>query len=286
MNVKYLAFIIGLLTAGAVSTRAQTAVTPAPAPAPAAPAAAAAPAAPTPPSWSFTLTPTYVSTYMFRGQYLGGQSFEPSITASYGNLNLEIWANDPWNNQNKVPGQSDPEIDPQGSYTFTINDSLTIQPGFTWYTYCRAPTNQGFYRMTFEPNLAVNYTVDGVTLTPKFYYDVILHTATYEFDAAYTVPLKSIGSEFDFSGTVGTYYGTDVINTDDVPNAKDTAAWGNYWLLGVSMPFTITSSVKLIVGWAYSQGTDAYTKTGSMPKAVNTSAVGRGTASVGIAWTF
>ncbi len=193
---------------------------------------------------------------MFRGQRLGGQSFEPSLEADYGNWAIGVWANDPISNGDKVPGQSDPEIDPYGSYTFNINDSLSIQPGFTWYTYVKAPTDQGYYRMTFEPNIALNYTVEGVKLTPKFYYDVILHTQTYEFDAAYTVPLKSIGSEFDFLGTVGTYFGTDVVNTGGVANAPDTKAWGNYWLAGVSMPFTISSVFKLSVGWAYTDGTD------------------------------
>ena len=282
MNHKLLALLLGVLTAGVASIHAQTATTPAPA----APAAAAAPAAPAPPSLSWTLTPDYVSTYMFRGQRLGGNSFEPSLSAAYGNWSFEVWANDPLSNKDKVPGQSDPEIDPQGSYTFTINDSLNIQPGFTWYTYVRAPLDQGYYRETFEPNIALNYTVSGVTLTPKFYYDVVLHTATYEFDAAYAVPLKSLGSELDFSGSVGTYKGTDVTNTGSIPNPVDTSAWGNYWQMGASMPFTLTSSIKLVAGWAYTEGTSAYTKTGSLPKTVNPEAVGRGVATGSFVWTF
>ena len=58
----------------------------------------------------------------------------------------------------KVPGQSDPEIDPYGSYTINLGGALDVQPGFTVYTYPRAPLDQGFYHATFEPNLAVNYT--------------------------------------------------------------------------------------------------------------------------------
>jgi hypothetical protein len=282
MNHKLLALLLGVLTAGVASIHAQTATTPAPA----APAAAAAPAAPAPPSLSWTLTPDYVSTYMFRGQRLGGNSFEPSLSAAYGNWSFEVWANDPLSNKDKVPGQSDPEIDPQGSYTFTINDSLNIQPGFTWYTYVRAPLDQGYYRETFEPNIALNYTVSGVTLTPKFYYDVVLQTATYEFDAAYTVPLKSISSEFDFSGTVGAYNGSDVVNNGPNSKAPKTTAKGNYWLLGVSMPFALSSSVKLIVGWSYTAGGSATLQTGSQAPQVNTEAVGRGFTSVGLAFTF
>jgi len=223
---------------------------------------------------------------MFRGQRLGGNSFEPSISGSYGNWTVGVWANDPISNSDKVPGQSDPEIDPSGSYTFTLSDSVTLQPGFTWYTYCRAPTNEGYYRMTFEPNIALNYTVDGVTLTPKFYYDVVLDTATYEFDAAYTIPLKSISSEFDLTGTVGAYDGTNVANTDGVANAPKTTAKGNYWLLGVSMPFTLNSATKLLVGWSYTEGGSATLQTGNSPSQVNTEAVGRGFATVGLAITF
>jgi len=285
MNHKLLILSLCGLAAGAVSVRAQTATTTTTtttAQAPAAPAAAA----PAAPSLSWTLTPAYVSSYMFRGQRLGGQSFEPSLEADYGNWAIGVWANDPISNQDKVPGQSDPEIDPYGSYTWNITDAFSVQPGFTWYTYAKAPTNQGFYRMTFEPNIALNYTVEGVKLTPKFYYDVILHTETYEFDAAYTVPLKQLGTELDFLGTVGTYLGTDVANTGSVANAPDTRTWGNYWLMGVTVPFQLNSSTKVSVGWAYTDGTDSYFKTGRQAKVANTEAVGRGVATVSLAWTF
>jgi hypothetical protein len=284
MNHKIVFLLLGAVAAGTISARAQSASSPAPSAS--APAAAPAPDAPAPDALSVTFTPSYVSTYMFRGQRLGGQSLEPSLEADYGNAALGVWTNAPFNNQNKVPGQSNPEIDPYGSYTFNLTSSLSLQPGFTWYTYAKAPLNQGFYRMTFEPNLAVNYTVDGVKFTPKFYYDVVLHTATYEFDAAYAVPLKSLGSELDFSGSVGTYKGTDVTNTGSIPNPVDTSAWGNYWQMGASMPFTLTSSIKLVAGWAYTEGTSAYTKTGSLPKTVNPEAVGRGVATGSFVWTF
>lgn len=283
MNKQLIALCIAALSAGAISVQAQTAPVPAAAPATAAAApAAAVPAAPAAPSWSTTIEPTYVSQYMFRGVRLGGNSFEPSITSTYGPWTLEIWANDPISNSDKVPGQSDPEIDPQGSYTYTVNDSLTLQPGFTWYNYPRAPESQGFYKMTFEPNFAVNYTVAGITLTPKIYYDVVLKGPTYEFNAAYTVPLKDINSELDFAGTAGTYYQTDVVKS----SVPDTKTWGNYWLLGVSMPFTITKASKLIVGFSVTEGSSAYFKQAGSPKVQNTAAVNRGVLSVSYAYTF
>ena len=85
---------------------------------------------------------------MFRGSRLGGQSFEPSVEGDYGStIKLGIWNNEPINNSNKVHGQSDPEIDPYGSYTYAINDSLSLQPGFTWYNYPDAPKSAGLLQV-------------------------------------------------------------------------------------------------------------------------------------------
>ena len=283
MNKKLHSLCLCAVAAAAISARAQTATTPPPAaaaPAAASPAAGAAPAAPAPPSLSVTVTPTYVNQYMFRGQRLGGPGWEPSIEADYDVWALGVWSNIPVSN--KVAGQSAPEIDPYGSYKYNVNDSLSIQPGFTLYTYYNAVKANGFYKVTFEPNIALNYTIAGVTLTPKIYYDVVLSGPTYEFNAAYTVPLKEMKSELDFSGTVGTY----LLDKSAADTSPDVKAWGNYWLVGVAAPFAITSASKLTVGFAYTSGDSAFFKQGSFPKTPNTSAVGRGVFSVSYAYTF
>jgi uncharacterized protein (TIGR02001 family) len=245
-----------------------------PAPTPAVPAAPAAPTA------SWTLTPAFASQYMFRGVRLGGPAFEPTVECDYGNLALGVWANFPI--ADKVPGQSDPEIDPYGSYKFTINDAFSIQPGFTWYTYVNAEKGNGFYKSTFEPNIAVNYTVSGLTLTPKLYYDMVLKGPTAELNAAYAVPLKDLGTELDFSGTLGTYKWTDA----SAIHNPDTKNYGNYWLAGVAAPFQINKQTKLTLGWAYTKGSDNFFKTGSAGKAENTAAVGRGVVTVSLAFSF
>jgi uncharacterized protein (TIGR02001 family) len=273
MNKRTLVVLAGVFASGILPLSAQTASTAAaPAPAP----AAAAPA----PDVSVTLTPSYVSQYMFRGQRLGGQSFEPSVEADYGAWALGVWTNFPW--EDRVPGQSNPEIDPYGSYTYSVNDAFSVQPGFTYYTYVKAPTDQGFYRSTFEPNLAVNYTVGGVKITPKLYYDVILKGLTSELNAAYAVPVKDLGSELDFTGTIGNYFLHDAVNFAS-PRVKSV---GNYWLLGVSAPYTINKATKLTVGWAYTQGVGAYAKQGTLPRADNPQAVGRGVVSASLSYTF
>lgn len=282
MNKKLIALLLSACTAGAVQMNAQTSTTTTTTTT--APVAAPAPAAPTPPAppaWAFALSPTYVSQYMFRGVRLGKDSFQGALDATYGNWDMGIWWSNPIGS-NKVSGQSEPEVDPYGSYKYALNDSWSIQPGFTLYTYTKAPTNQGFYHATFEPSLAVNYTVGSLTLTPKLYYDVILKGPTEEFDAAYAVPLKDMGTELDFTGTVGSYYQYDVIN-GSVPQ---THTYGNYWLIGVSAPYQITKSVKLTVGYAYTQGTSAYFKQKGQKKVKNTAALGKGVLSVGLTWAW
>ena len=180
--------VIAALLTLAYGLNAQTApVAPASsAPAAAAPAPAAAPAS----AVSVVVTPAFVSQYMFRGVRLGGPSFEPAVEVDSGNLALGVWSNFPI--KDKVPGQSDPEIDPYGSYKVTINDSLSVAPGFTWYNYPNADTSNGFFKSTFEPNIALNCTAGGVTFTPKLYYDLVLKGPTYELTVTYTTPLKEI----------------------------------------------------------------------------------------------
>ena len=245
------------------------------------PAVAAAPVpVATAPTSSWTLTPAIASQYMFRGVRLGGPSFEPTVEFDAGNLAIGVWANFPISD--KVIGQSDPEIDPYASYTFTINDSTSIAPGFTWYNYPNATTANGFYKTTFEPNVAFNYTVGGVKFTPKIYYDVILKGPTYELNISFAAPLKNLGTELDFIGTIGTYKWDDAAD-EASPSVKN---YGDYWLIGVSAPIAINSASKIIIGLAYTEGNNNYFKQSGSPKALNTAAVGRGVVTISYAITF
>ena len=229
---------------------------------------------------SVVVTPSVVSQYMFRGVRLGGPSFEPSVEVDSGNLAIGVWANTPI--ADKVPGQSDPEIDPYGSYTFAVNDSFNIAPGFTWYNYPDANTGNGFFKSTFEPNIALNYTVGGVKFTPKYYYDMVLKGPTYELALAYTIPLKDASTELDWTATAGTFLISDAAK-GAVPEVKN---WGNYYLIGVSAPFTLTKESKLVVGVAYTNGTGNFFKQGTFPQASNTAAVGRGVVTLSYSYTF
>lgn len=200
-----------------------------------------------------------VSQYLFRGLRLGGPALQPYVEHDGAAYALGVWASVPL--ADKVPGRSDPEIDPYGWYRWTYNDALSVQPGFTAYTYPHANRSRGFYRATFEPSLAVNYTVDGVVLTPKLYYDFTLRGPTAELNAAYALPLRSLGTELDLNASVGTYKWTRAL-ADAAPAVKN---WGDYWQVGASVPYQIFSS-RVSLGLAYAGGERNYLKQGSAPK--------------------
>jgi hypothetical protein len=130
--------------------------------------------------------------------------------------------------------------------------------------------------------VAVNYTVEGIKFTPKVYYDVTLRGATYEVTAAYAVALKDLGTELALTAQLGTFLLKDAANGSS-PAVK---SWGDYWLLGASLPVQVNKESKVILGVAYTEGRDAFVKQGNTPKAVNTLAVGRWVASVGYSVSF
>jgi uncharacterized protein (TIGR02001 family) len=261
--MKTPSLLLAVLTFGVVTASAQT---PAPAPAPAAP------------STSWTLTPAFVSQYMFRGARLGGPSFQPAIEYGANNLVLGLWSNFPV--ADKVDGQSDPEFDIYGSYKFVVNDSFSVQPGFTVYAYPDAEESNGFYKSTFEPNIAFNFSASGVNITPKFYYDTVLKGPTAEINLGYSIPLKEMGTSLDLAGTYGTFmWKAFAENTS--PDIKN---WGDYLVVGASMPFQINPTNKITLGVAYHKGSNNYLKQGSAPRSENSAAVGRGV--VSIAWAI
>ena len=239
-----------------------------------------APGAETPAVWTVSVTPAVVTQYMYRGVRDGGCSFQPTVEADCGNLGVGVWANQPL--ADKVPGVSDPEIDPYVYYTLNLSDAVSLQPELYVYTYVRAPLDRGAYHATVEPNLALNYTWHAVKFTPKLYYDLVLQGPTCELNAAAAVALPGLGTELDFNATAGSFHLGNVVN-DAIPKVKN---WGDYWLLGVSVPVTLSKAAKLNVGFAYTQGSGNYYKQGSAPKWVNPAAVGRGVVSLSCAFTF
>lgn len=228
-----------------------------------------------------TVTASAVSQYMFRGVCLGGPAFQPSAEVSNGTWGLGVWASTPIDNH-KVPGQSNPEIDPYGYYTLAISDKISVVPGFTYYTYPNANTNNGFCKATFEPSVAVNFTVGSVTLTPKAYYDFVLDGPTFEFSASTTVPMKQIGTDLTFAATLGAYSWRDAIKGASPRITND----GSYFQVGVTAPFQVTKNSKLVVGFAFTGALDNTNSALGVPKTDNSLGVTHGVASLSYSVSF
>jgi hypothetical protein len=110
----------------------------------------------------------------------------------------------------------------------------------------------------------------------------VLKAPTYELTAGFAIPLKDLGSELDWTATAGTFIMHDCVK-DASPRVKN---WGDYYLIGVSMPFALSKESKLTIGVAYTKGTNNFFKQGSDPKSENTAAVGRGVVTLSYAYTF
>jgi uncharacterized protein (TIGR02001 family) len=261
MNKLLLTALAGALTVGSLNVRAQS---------------GASVNAPT-----VTANVAVVSQYMFRGQRLGGVSFQPSVELGNmfdGKMALGVWLNKPI--ANRVPGVSDPEIDFYGSWTATMAENLSIVPGFTYYYYPRLVNT--VHKATFEPSLALNYTMSGVKLTPKVYYDFMLDGATWEISGAHSVALANLGVTLDLNATFGTFKLTDVVK-DANPSVKN---WGSYWSAGFSLPFQINPNSKLTLAWNYHQGWQNKIKQGAFPQVTNSLQAVRGVVSVNYSLSF
>lgn len=223
---------------------------------------------------------TFSSQYVFRGDRLAGPSVQPYVEANAGQTTFGLWTNFPL--KDKVALVSNPEVDLYGSYNFDFTRGFSLTPGFTLYGYPDAPTNAGYRRSTFEPSLALNYTIPGVRLTPKIYYDAVQRGSTFELNGSTAFPLAHLGTELDFAGTIGTYKLRSITNRP-TPHAK---AWGDYWLARVSIPFQVSTHMQITVGWTYTGGINAEIKAGTLPKHSDPLAASRGIADIACAYTF
>ncbi len=218
--------------------------------------------------WS--ITTAVASRYMFRGVRVGGESFQPSLDYARGPLALGLWSSVGLADQ--VSGDSDPEVDFYGTYSFG-NDSETwsVTPGLNIYSYPDAERADGLYRATFEPSLAVSAIVGGIRFTPTIYHDLTLRGTTAELTAEFAVPLTSLGTEVGFAATVGTYKWNSV-TADASPREKN---WGDYWSAGVTLPFQVSARSSVGLAVAYAEGRNNFYKQGTDPKQPNEDAVGR-----------
>lgn len=180
-----------------------------------------------------SVTAAWTSQYLFRGQRYAGPSFQPDVEMDGPDWTAGVDASVPTGDS--ADAFSRKEIDVYGSLTWSISPAFSVQPGATWFTF-PGGVNQAYAgssespltRQALEPNLAVNVTAGPVKFTPKAYLDVAWHTATVEINAAAALPLRDIGTELDFGGTLGTYR----------PYAGGVGS-GDYWLLQACLPYQL-----------------------------------------------
>jgi hypothetical protein len=63
-------------------------------------------------------------------------------------------------------------------------------------------------------------------------------------------------------------------------------AWGQYWQIGVALPFQVSAASKLTAAFAYTEGFQAFTKTGSFGRTPNRLAAGRGVVTLSYTRSF
>ena len=224
---------------------------------------------------AWTVSPSVVSQYVFRGVKFADASLQPSIEYTAGPVALGVWSNVALDH--READAADPELDLYGSYIIsTFSGALRVVPGFCLYTYPDTPRQSGLYSATFEPSLAAIFSAGGLQFTPKVYYDLTLRGATYELTTAIALPLKRLGTELDFFLTAGSYKYRDAVK-DSAPRVEK---WGDYWTFGVSVPVQISIQSRLTFSLFHSEGINAFQKLGNLPKMRNAATGGHTGASL------
>lgn len=149
----------------------------------------------------------FESRYVFRGIQFAETSFQPAINLGYGGFYGFAWANLPIGDDDLVVTPGGEELDLVGGYSAALNDFVTYDIGFTYYTFPDAAS--GFFDVlkenkgggganTFEPFVGFTFSAP---LTPKlyFYRDVYLDTFTVQGTLSHSIPLAEKWSA-DLSG--------------------------------------------------------------------------------------
>lgn len=230
---------------------------------------------------TWTISPAIASRYLFRGVERAGASFQTSFDYAAVALSAGVWSN--FALDGSAAADADPEIDLYASYALSGQSGLfQVVPGFCLYTHPDAKPSHGGYPVSLEPNLATVFSVSGIQFTPKAYYDLMLKGATFELTAAYALPLTTLGTELDFSASVGTFK-YNAARADATPAVKN---WGDYWSVGVSLPYRISARGRVLLNVTYSEGRNNYFKPTGSPRSANGNAASGAAVTLGYSVTL
>lgn len=145
---------------------------------------------------SISSTFGWESDYIFRGVQLAEEYFAPAVDVSYGDFYAGIWAALP------VDAKYGNEVDFYAGYGVGINENMSADFGFTYYSYPDAQDD--FFDSdvnTFEIYGGLSFEAP---LSPAIYafYDFDLEALTIEGSAGHTVEVSEEGS-VDFSVYLG-----------------------------------------------------------------------------------
>jgi hypothetical protein len=130
---------------------------------------------------SVTATVGAESLYVFRGVQLANSISTTAIDVAYGDFYFGAWAAFPITRSTLDGVEPDNEIDYYAGYGFALNDVLSLDAGFTYYTY---PNAADFLKSgnTFETYVGMSFELP---FSPSVYgyYDFDLKNWTFEASA-------------------------------------------------------------------------------------------------------
>lgn len=180
---------------------------------------------------SISSTFAWESAYVFRGVQLAEEYFAPAVDISYGDFYAGIWAALP------VDSQFGNEVDFYAGYGIGVNETVSADIGFTYYTYPDAGDD------FFDSDVNTLELYAGLSFEAPYspavyvFYDLDLEAFTLEVSGGHSVEVSEEGT-IDFS----TYLGY-----------VDPDAGGDYLYYGLSAgytyAFTDSASVSIGLNW-------------------------------------
>ena len=157
----------------------------------------------------------FESEYVFRGVQYADYSFQPAVDLTYGGMYFNFWSNTPITDPGNIFLT---EINFVPGYTFSLNETVSLDVGLTYYYYPDAPSAEDD---TQEIYLGIGHGISWLP-SPTFYYDFDLDTFTFEITLGHSLPISGpdspmtldLGTHLGYvspkGGDSGVYYGGTV----------------------------------------------------------------------------